>query len=279
MIARVATRRYTARPDARLVDLSKLNGTVAEFSGVAVQYSLPVSLPEWELPVAPVPESPEHDEVADRLKSLLVAWLSRTSRSGAIRRNLAIRWDARNPRVGVDPDVCWIDPLPPGWNEGEIDSLRLWQPGHRVPRIAFEIVSRHHPYKDYARVQDKYAVVGVEELWVFDPRRFGPRSLGGPVLLHQWTRSTAGVLVRRHFDDGPARSDTLEAWVIPQAAGHLVIADDQAGRQPWPTLADAERERADQERNRADQERDRADREHARVKELETELRMRKGTP
>lgn len=30
----------------------------------AVQYSLPASLREWELPEVPVPESPVHDEIA-----------------------------------------------------------------------------------------------------------------------------------------------------------------------------------------------------------------------
>ena len=116
---------------------------MTDSSPVAVQYSLPASLPEWELPEVPVPESPEHDEVADRLRSVLVAWLARGLLPGAVRRNLAIRWDRENPRVGVDPDVCWIDTLPPGWQDGEIDSLRLWLPGHRVPRLAIEIVSRH----------------------------------------------------------------------------------------------------------------------------------------
>jgi hypothetical protein len=46
-----------------------------------------------------------------------------------------MRWDAANPRVGVDPDFCWVDPLPPGFRDGEVDSLRLWLPGHRTARV------------------------------------------------------------------------------------------------------------------------------------------------
>ena len=218
---------------------------MADSSHVAVQYSLPDSLPEWELPEVPVPESPEHDEVADHLRALLVAWLARTRQTGAVRRNLAIRWDRQNTKVGVDPDVCWLDALPPGWSDGEIDSLRLWMPGHRVPRLAIEIVSRHHPYKDYGKVQDKYAVVGVDELWVYDPRRFGPRSLGGPVLLQVWNRTPTGILVRRHFGDEPAHSALMGAWLVPREADHLVIAEDAEGAKPWKTVADAERARAD----------------------------------
>ena len=139
--------------DARRDDSGRLQDVVTDSSRVAVQYSLPRSLPEWELPEVPVPESPEHDEIADRLEHLLLAWLARSGRGGTVRRNLAIRWDVQNPRVGVDPDVCWIDSPPPGFFEGELDSLRLWLPGHRVPPLAIEIVSRSHPYKDYGRVQ------------------------------------------------------------------------------------------------------------------------------
>jgi hypothetical protein len=170
----------------------------------------------------------------------------------------------------VDPDVCWLDRVPPGWDEGEIDSLRLWLPGHHVPRLAIEIVSRHHPYKDYARVQDKYAVVGVDELWVYDPRKFGPQSLAGPVLLQVWARTAAGVLVRRHYGDGSAKSELMNAWLSPRFGDHLILSDDPAGASPWPALHEQEHARAEQERARADRERARAD-------ELEAELaRLRK---
>jgi len=217
-----------------------------ERTSVAVQYSLPESLPEWELPEVPVPESPEHDEMADRLRALLVAWLARSGRPGAVRRNLAIRWDQSNPRVGVDPDVCWLDRVPPGFFAGQVNSLKLWLAGHQVPPLAVELVSQSHPYKDYARVQDKYAVVGVQELWVYDPRRFGPASLGGPVLLQLWERTPAGVLVRRHHGDEPVRSPLLGAWLIPTPADHLVVAESAEGDRPWLTLAEQERQRADQ---------------------------------
>jgi Uma2 family endonuclease len=240
---------------------------VTDLSGVAVQYSLPISLPEWELPEVPVPESPLHDELADRLRSLLGAWLERTGRAGAVRRNLAIRWDSSNPRVGVDPDVCFIDSVPDGFVEGDIDSLRLWLPGHRVPPLAIEIVSRSHPYKDYGRVQEKYAVVGVQELWVYDPSKFGPRALGGPVLLQVWERASSGVLVRRHFSDEPARSNFLGIWLIPRADDHLVLAEDREGRRPWLTHAEQECARAEQERARAEQERARAEQECARAEQ------------
>jgi Uma2 family endonuclease len=200
-----------------------------------------------------VPESPEHDELAARLRSVLLAWLIRLAKPGAVRRNLAVRWDVKHPRVGVDPDVCWLPSLPPGWDEGEIGSLKLWEAGHVAPSLAIEFVSRSHPYKDYERVQDKYAAVGVEELWVYDNRLFGPKRAGGPTLLQLWSRTNQGVLVRRHHDDTPVRSPLLGAWLLPRFGDHLLLAEHQDGSQPWPSLEEAAGERADQERARADQ--------------------------
>lgn len=240
---------------------------------VAVQYAVPVSLPEWELPEVPVPESPEHDELADRLRSVLVAWIERGGLPGAVRRNLAIRWDSSNPRVGADPDVCYVDGVPEGWEDGEIDSLRTWLPGNRVPRLAIEIVSRHHPYKDYGRVQDKYAALGLQELWVYDPRRFGPRAFGGPVLLQIWSRSPEGVLVCLYRGDQAARSPLLGVWLHPRAQDHLRLAETETGKDEWLPLHEQERARADQERARADQERTRADRLGAEVQRLQEALR------
>lgn len=226
---------------------------------VAVQYSLPTSLAEWELPEVPVPESPVHDEIADRLRSVLVAWQTRSGPRGAVRRNLAIRWDEVHPRVGVDPDVCWLDTVPPGFHDGEVDSLKLWLPGHAVPPLAVEIVSRNHPYKDYGWVQDKYAVVGVRELWVYDPYRFGPRARGGPALLQLWVRTADGVLRETYHGDAPVRSPLLGAWLIPRDKDHLQLAAAADGTGPWLTEAEQERERAEQERERAEQERERAE--------------------
>jgi hypothetical protein len=172
----------------------------------------------------------------------------------------------------VDPDVCWVSQIPPGWDEGTIDSLRLWREGQRVPPLAVEIVSRHHPYKDYGRVQDKYAAVGVEELWVFDPRKFGPRARGGPVLLQVWSRTPSGVLVQRHYADNEAHSPLLNAWLFPEAKGHLLLASDPDGSQLWPALHEQERARAEQERARAEQERARAEQERARADTLAAEV-------
>lgn len=57
-------------------------------------------------------------------------------------------------------------------------------------------VSRNHPHKDYAELQDRYALVGTRELVVFDPFLAGPSALGGPALLQLWRRDRTGMLER-----------------------------------------------------------------------------------
>jgi hypothetical protein len=226
-----------------------------------------------------VPESIPHDAAAQRLKLVLEVWASRLGRPCVIARNLAVRWLEANPRVGIDPDVCVLDPPPPG--ASELSSLCLWKPGHVPPSICFEVVSRNHPHKDYAELQDRYALVSTRELVVFDPFLAGPSALGGPVLLQLWRRDRVGMLERVHAGDSPVVSEALGAWLVPTAKT-LEIADDRdAVRRwlPWEELAleeqaRAERERAEKERERAEKERERAEKERERAARLELERRI-----
>jgi hypothetical protein len=219
-----------------------------------------------------VPESIPHDAVAHRLKNLLERWVVGLERACAVPRNLAIRWLEDFPQVGIDPDVCVLDPPPPGVSE--LSSLCLWKPGHLPPSICFEIVSRNHPHKDYSELQDRYALVGARELVVFDPFLAGPNALGGPILLQLWRRDRTGMLERVHAGNSPVASEVLGAWLLPTATT-LEIADDRAGSRRWQTgdefgaekQAEAERARAEAERARAEAERERGAR-------IELERRM-----
>jgi len=228
----------------------------ADAPGVLVRYAVPTRHEAWVLPEGTVPESMPHDAVAHRLKNLLERWAAALGRPCAVPRNLAIRWDAASPRVGIDPDVCVLDPPPP--DADEVSSLCLWKPGHVPPSLCFEIVSRNHPHKDYAEIQDRYAFVGARELAVFDPFLAGPRALGGPVLLQLWRRDRSGTLERVHAGDAPVASEVLGAWLLPTRTT-LEISDDRAGERRWHTgnelfelkQAEAARERAEKERERA----------------------------
>src|SRR5687767_10571897 len=104
---------------------------------VRVHYAVRPVPDAWVLPEIKVPESRPHDLTNDRVRDLLEAWIKREGRDAIVTRNLALRWDPEHPRVGIDPDVCLIEPAPP--NETKLMSLCLWKPGHRVPPLAIEI--------------------------------------------------------------------------------------------------------------------------------------------
>lgn len=217
---------------------------------VTVRYDVPVAADEWTLPEVPVPESVAHRVIVEFLAALLRAWLVRCGRNAFVAENLAFRWDEGRPRVGVDPDVCLIEPAPP--DPGKLQSLRLWVPGHSPPRLAIEVVSRNHPYKDYAVVPDKYAASGTTELWVLDPELIGPRHRGGPVRLQRWTRAPDASFVRDYAGQGPMYSELLGAWVFAHTDGSgFRIAEDEACKAWWLTaeesaLAAAEAARSDE---------------------------------
>jgi hypothetical protein len=132
---------------------------------VALHYSVPRGLEAWVLPEGPVPESFAHDDAASYLKEVLEAWKLRVRRPLRIARNLAVRWVRAMPQVGIDPDVCVLDPPP---RELRVASLCLWKPGHAAPSVCFEIVSENHPHKDYRDVHERYAALGARELVVFE---------------------------------------------------------------------------------------------------------------
>lgn len=212
----------------------------------------------WTLTDEKMPESNSHLLTCELLWQLLRAWAARTERDALVGRNLAIRWDERHRNVGVDPDVYVVEPRPP---EGDdVASLLAWKPGHKMPRLAVEVVSTENPNKDYVIAPEKYAACGVEELWIFDPLLAGPRGRG-PVRLQLWRRTDEGF-DRVYTGEGPAWSPYLQAWLFAVDEGQrLRIADDREGTRWWTTPEEAER----------------VEKEAAfeRVRELEEQLRRR----
>jgi len=205
---------------------------------VTLRYEVERVRDDWTLPEEPVPESRPHDLVVELLRDLLVAWVARVGRPAQVGRNLAVRWDQNHPKVGVDPDVYVVEPKPP---EGDdVQSLRLWEPGHHAPILAVEVVSSH-PAKDYAIAPDKYAACGVGELWVLDPRKTGPSAHGGPFRIQIW-RNDDDSFVRIYAGDGPARSPLTNGFLFVVDEGQRVrIAEDEDGSTWWMTREESER--------------------------------------
>ena len=225
----------------RFVDLGKeryLSAMAATSTArVTLRYDVQPTRDDWVLPEEPVPESLPHSLTVDLIKALLLHWVARVRLDAQVAPNLAVRWVAERPKVGLDPDLCVITPRTP---EGDdLDSLCTWKTGHSAPKLAVEVVSKGHPYKDYARAPEKYAASGTGELWVFDPLMVGPKALGGPLRLQVWVRAGDGAFERVYAGDGPAFSPTLNAWLFAVDEGRrLRIADDREGTLWWRTQAE-----------------------------------------
>lgn len=206
-----------------------------------------VSTRDWTLPEEPVPESQPHDLAVDLLKAILLHWVANAARKAQVARNLAVRWDEQQPQVGIDPDLCVIEPATP---EGDdLTSLRTWLPGHTAPQLAIEIVSESNARKDYLTAPDRYAACGVGELWIFDPKLAGPAHLGGPHRLQVWRRAADGAFERVFAGEGPTRSPYLGAWLFAVDEGRkLRVARDREGTEWWPTGEEAERSAKEAER-------------------------------
>ncbi len=165
-----------------------------------------------------MPESCVHDEAVELLKAVLAWWASRRGNTH-VARNLAVRWDGDEPRVGVDPDVSAFSPPPPREKGSDLRSVRTWLPGHSPPLLAVEVVSTTNPNEDYTIAPDKYAASGTRELWIFDPLLAGPASHGGPFRLQLWQRNERGAFVRAYAGEGPFFSDVAGAYVIADPRG------------------------------------------------------------
>lgn len=219
-------------------------------------------------------QSAPHEEASIYLRDVLKAWAERTDKRKRGQRprfhvtyERCLRWDASNPRVGLDPDIAVYEPPPPEY-EG-LRSVRTWVKGHEPPKLAIEVVSHTNSNKDYFAAPEKYTASGTGELWVFDPLLDGPKAHGGPFRIQVWVRQGEEEFVRTYAGDGPAFSPYLNAWLVPTDEGRkLRISDDQSANTFWPTKEEVvlAREHAALSREQAAL---------ARIAELEAELAKR----
>jgi Putative restriction endonuclease len=277
MATRAARSRWAALLACLLVMLPTLpsDRAPAPGGGVTLSYRVSEFSEHWVIPEEiPVPESAWHDGCVELFRALLRAWLQRSGRDAAAFRDIAVRTRQELPRVGFNPDVCLVEPAPNG--AAELESLKLWE--HSVPRLVFEVVTASHPYKDYALVPEKCAVVGVSELIVFDPLLAGPRALGGPCLLQVWRRAADGRFERVYAGAQSTWSNVLGAFLVPdREARRVFICDQPDGSAPWLTSSE---EAVAREQDAVAREQDAIARERAalaRVAELEAELARRGG--
>ncbi len=191
-------------------------------------------------------------------------------------------WVEAHPLVRVSPDVYLLrggpppPPLPGSW--------KLWEPGHRAPALAVEIVSEDWR-KDYEQGPQKYFQLGVRELLIFDPAAARGLVDAGRCAMQLYRRTEDGAFVRVHRGSAPVWCEAIEACavVVPTDEGpRLRLARDRAGDDLVASegeRADAEASRADAEASRADAAASRADAAEAALQRLQAELeRLRRGT-
>jgi len=224
--------------EERMLPLSSMASTSPAHRKPRIIYPVSRGKEDWALSDETMPESIEHVRAVDLLRAILTYWAR--GRDALVARNFAIRWDEREPGVGVDPDVSLFSPAPPVPKGEDLRSVRTWVDGHAPPLLAVEIVSETNPKKDYVIAPEKYAASGTRELCVFDARLAGPASRGGPHRIQVWRRDEHGDFVRRYAGDGPAYSEVLSAYFVAGGEPCMMrVADDETGARLWPTSDEA----------------------------------------
>lgn len=252
--------------------------TEAAFSSVC--YGVPRWNPAWAVPEVPVLESDLHDRAINYLQAVLDFWAGHTPGSHRVFRNLGLRWVQEEPRAGFDPDLCLIKGAPKV-EEGVLTSYALWQPDRPTPRLAIEVVSSNHPYKDYIDTPERAAASQIPELWVYDPLMKGPKVHGGPFVLQVFRTTDAGY-TRVHAGTGSAYSPELDAFLHPTdsrlpSQAKLRISADREGNQPFVTAEEYQEHEKLKERQARLAERQGRLAAEERVRELEAQLRWSRG--
>jgi hypothetical protein len=170
------------------------------------------------------------------------------------------------------PDIAVIKGVDFEW-------VRSWRVGKTgpAPQVVLEVASDETWHKDLAEKPSKYALMGVEEYFAYDPNQ--PSPLRDDRRLFGWRLDRASHSMRElPLDrDGRLWSRHLESFLVPDSAYlHLY---DRAGHRRL-TRAEAEKRRAEVEKRRADAadrrveaEKRRADTADQRAKALAEKLR------
>ena len=213
--------------------------SLCAISGAAAAPSLvPVDWSAWHLTDEDdMGESPEQGEIIRVLLPTLEQLARERGWAEAyVGADNFFAWVEEAPLVRVSPDVYLLRRQPP---RPLPRSFQTWLEGHHAPALAFEIVSEDWR-KDYEEGPQKYALLGVEELVIFDPHAEKRPATRTPLQVYRWTADEHFVPV--HQGPGPARCAVLGAWLVAADAPEgprLRIARDAAGEDLVPTPEEA----------------------------------------
>ena len=163
----------------------------------------------------------------------------------------------------VAPDIAII----PGTAYRRVRSWRIGKSGP-APQVVFEIASQETWHKDLEEKPGKYASMGVQEYFAFDPHDF-PLSASRNRRLFGWRLDENSQTMREMppGPDGSLWSQRLQSWLIPDGT-ILRLYDDM--RQMRLTFAETEAQQRQVEAQQRQAEARRAD---AAVRQAEIEAR------
>jgi Uma2 family endonuclease len=199
---------------------------------------LPVDWSSWYLTdEEDMGESAEQGEIIRMMLSVLKEWARERGWTRLyIGGDQFFAWVPSQPLVRVSPDIYLVDDPPP-----LPDSWQTWLPEHHPPRFAVEVVSRDRK-KDYEDAPLKYALLGAQELIIFDPSVVPGRESAQRMPLQLYRRNAVGAFLRVYAGPGPVHSVQLDAHLIVwrgDGGARLRLARDAAGHDLIPTVEEA----------------------------------------
>jgi Uma2 family endonuclease len=112
----------------------------------------------------PLGETPRHrQEIVDLIYALEERY--RETPDVYVSGNMFIYYEQGNRGAVVCPDVFLVK----GAGKEMRDTFRLWQEGNRAPALVIEVTSASTRHEDLIDKKAKYASLGVDEYFLFDP--------------------------------------------------------------------------------------------------------------
>jgi Uma2 family endonuclease len=113
----------------------------------------------------PVAETFDHLYALLTTLEVLKQYLEQLQVRATVLGNQFLYYVPGQPTARVAPDVMVILGVEPGGR----DSFKTWEEG-QVPAVIFEVTSKSTQKIDQGSKKDKYALLGVQEYWLFDPK-------------------------------------------------------------------------------------------------------------
>jgi Uma2 family endonuclease len=121
----------------------------------------PIHYPESD--GKPMGETDVHIDVLIYLREALRDYF-RDSPEVYVAGNMLLYYEEGNPAACVSPDVFVVQ----GVTKGECRTYKLWEEG-QPPAVVFEITSRSSRLEDVGTKRALYAMLGVQEYFLYDP--------------------------------------------------------------------------------------------------------------